>query len=93
MKILGKRVPISQARDIGTLANNESVSRTPDGYRRIRGTHSYGHPQEWKSGRQTFHPPNSSYNGNGNFPREPLILLKSHNIRLFLSQDICNLIQ
>ncbi|XP_012256062.2 meiosis regulator and mRNA stability factor 1 isoform X2 [Athalia rosae] len=65
LKILGKRTSISQARDSSTSANGESVARTPDGYRRIRGTHSYSYPPEWKSGRQTFHPPTSSYNGNG----------------------------
>lgn len=65
VKIHGKRIPLSQARDTSTLANNESVARTPEGYRRIRGTHSYAHPADWKSSRQTFHPPKSSYNGNG----------------------------
>ncbi|XP_046616833.1 meiosis regulator and mRNA stability factor 1 isoform X2 [Neodiprion virginianus] len=64
VKVLGKRASISQARDTSTLSNNDSV-RTPEGYRRIRGTHSYVHPPDWKPARQQFHLPNPSYNGNG----------------------------
>lgn len=52
-KISGKRAHISQVRD-----NNVAIgvtSRTPEGLRRIRGTHgSFAYASEWIGGRQSY---------------------------------------
>jgi len=64
-KILNKRTHVPQVRD-----NNVAItttSRTPEGLRRIRGTHgTFLHASEWIGGRQSY---NSlaiplGYNGN-----------------------------
>ncbi|XP_070163124.1 meiosis regulator and mRNA stability factor 1 isoform X2 [Polyergus mexicanus] len=67
-KISGKRAHISQVRD-NNVANVGITSRTPEGLRRIRGTHgSLAYASEWVGGRQSY---NSlavplNYNGQSN---------------------------
>lgn len=65
-KVLSRRIHIPQARDNGVV--NNIASRTSEGLRRIRGTHtSYVQPPEWTGSRQQ-HPPlnvSTSLNGTG----------------------------
>ncbi|EZA49569.1 Limkain-b1 [Ooceraea biroi] len=66
-KVLGKRTHVSQVRDNNIVSS--TTSRTPDGLRRIRGTHSsLTHAPDWFAGRQSYSsltvPPN--YNGQTN---------------------------
>lgn len=76
-KILGKRAHVSQVRD-----NNVAIttSRTPEGLRRIRGTHgTFLHTSEWLGGRQPY---NSlavplSYNGDN---LKSILLLRLYRI-------------
>lgn len=64
-KILGKRAHVSQVRD-----NNVAIgvtSRTPEGLRRIRGTHgSFAYASEWVGGRQSYNSLAVPLNYNGN---------------------------
>lgn len=51
-KALNKRVHIPQVRDNNVAIN---TSRTPEGLRRIRGTHgTFLHASEWLGGRQSY---------------------------------------
>ncbi|XP_076293611.1 meiosis regulator and mRNA stability factor 1-like protein [Lasioglossum baleicum] len=64
-KLLSRRIHIPQARD-NTATSNVS-SRTPEGLRRIRGTHnSFVQPPEWTGSRQQHPQLNVSANFNGN---------------------------
>jgi len=65
-KILGKRTHISQVRDNNIVSN--TTSRTPDGIRRIRGTHSsFTHAPEWFAGRQSYNSLTVPLNYNGDY--------------------------
>lgn len=63
-KIAAKRAHIPQIRD--NITSNNTTSRTPEGFRRIRGMHG-SFSSEWAGGRQLYNslavPPN--YNSNG----------------------------
>lgn len=61
-KITGKRAHVSQVRD-----NNGVTSRTPEGLRRIRGTHgSFAYASEWLGSRQSHNSLAVPLNYNGN---------------------------
>ncbi|XP_067208207.1 meiosis regulator and mRNA stability factor 1 isoform X2 [Linepithema humile] len=52
-KILGKRAHVPQVRDNSVAVS--ATSRTPEGLRRIRGTHgTFTHSSEWGGGRQSY---------------------------------------
>ncbi|XP_011141552.1 meiosis regulator and mRNA stability factor 1 isoform X1 [Harpegnathos saltator] len=62
---LGKRVHVSQVRDNNISSN--AISRTPEGLRRVRGTHnSFVHTSDWIGGRQLAVPPNYNTSGQTN---------------------------
>lgn len=62
---MGKRAHVSQVRDnSGTIS---TTSRTPEGLRRIRGTHgTFTHSSEWIGGRQPYTSLAVPLNYNGN---------------------------
>lgn len=69
---MGKRAHVSQVRD-----NNVAIgvtSRTPEGLRRIRGTHSsFAYASEWVGARQSYNSLAVPLNYNGNSLKQVLL--------------------
>lgn len=75
-KVLNRRIHIPQARDNGVV--NSVAFRTPEGLRRIRGSHtSYVQPPEWTGSRQQHPSLNTSggFNTSGTHYYLPFIFL------------------
>ncbi|XP_015588590.1 meiosis regulator and mRNA stability factor 1 isoform X2 [Cephus cinctus] len=65
-KNLGKRSQASQGRDNGVSHDNRGGSRTPDGLRGIRRSHSsLSHSSDWNNPRSNYFPAPPNFSGNG----------------------------